>query len=162
MIRAETGVPIDIDLGHLARDLVSEVDVEFRFAGDEVIVVPAFQGSDGRVQVRFAAPREGPVDYRLLAPFGGLDRGGQVDVQPYAGENPLFRHGRIRASRSGRTFEHADGTPFLWIGDTWWMSLGTRLDWPDGFTSLLDDRLEKGFSVVQVVAGPLPDFASTP
>jgi len=28
--------------------------------------------------------------------------------------------------------EHSDGTPFLWLGDTWWMGLTTRLDWPDG------------------------------
>lgn len=162
MIRAEAGVPVDIDLGPAGRDVAAEIDVELRPQGHAPIVLPAFGGSDGHVRVRFAAAGAGVVEYRVMDPDAGLDASGQVEVVPYTGENPLYRHGRLRASPGGRTLEHADGTPFLWIGDTWWMGLGLRLDWPDGFRTLLDDRIAKGFNVVQVVAGPLPDFASTP
>jgi hypothetical protein len=42
------------------------------------------------------------------------------------------------------------------------MGLTTRLRWPDEFDRLLSDRVEKGFSVIQIVAGPLPDFEATP
>ncbi len=53
---------------------------------------------------------------------------------------------------------HADGTPFFWLGDTWWMGLCDRLKWPDDFKALAADRREKGFNVVQIVAGLYPDM----
>ena len=39
----------------------------------------------------------------------------------------------VRLAPDGRHFEHADGTPFLWFADTWWMGLTQRLRWPDDF-----------------------------
>ncbi len=45
---------------------------------------------------------------------------GKVEVVPYKGDNPLYRHGQIRVARDRRHFEYADGTPFFWLGDTWW------------------------------------------
>ncbi|MBI2431878.1 MAG: DUF4038 domain-containing protein, partial [Candidatus Hydrogenedentes bacterium] len=45
-----------------------------------------------------------------------------------------------------------------WLGDTWWMGLSTRLDWPDGFQWLAQDRIQKGFNVIQIIAGPYPDM----
>jgi hypothetical protein len=41
--------------------------------------------------------------------------------------NPFYTHGPIRVAASHRHFEHADGTPFFWLGDTWWMGLTERL-----------------------------------
>ena len=64
-------------------------------------------------------------------------------------------------SKSGadeRHFQHADGTPFFWLGDTWWMGLCKRLSWPDGFETLTADRVHKGFTMVQIVAGLYPDM----
>jgi len=57
-----------------------------------------------------------------------------------------------------RHFEHADGTPFLWLGDTWWMGLCKRLAWPKDFKRLAADRRAKGFNVVQIIAGLYPDM----
>ena len=71
---------------------------------------------------------------------------------PYRGENPLFQHGPLRVSRNRRYLEHIDGKPFFWLGDTWWMGLTKRLPWPDGFKILTADRVEKGFTVIQIVA----------
>ena len=57
----------------------------------------------------------------------------------------------------GKThFEHADGTPFFWLGDTWWKCLCKRMTW-EGFQELTADRKAKGFTVVQIVCGPYPD-----
>jgi hypothetical protein len=56
-----------------------------------------------------------------------------------------------------RHFEYADGTPFFWLGDTWWMAL-SRMKWPNDFKELVADRKEKGFNLVQVVAGLFPEF----
>src|SRR5690606_7238149 len=86
------------------------------------------------------------------------DQAGVIGVEPYNGPNPLFAHGRLRVARDRRHFEHDDGTPFFWVGDTWWMGLTSRLDWPAGFRELTADRVEKGFNVVQIVAGPYPDM----
>ena len=58
-----------------------------------------------------------------------------------------------------RYLEHADGMPFFWLGDTWWMGLVERLRWPEDFRELAADRAAKGFNVVQIVAGLYPDMA---
>ena len=48
--------------------------------------------------------------------------------------------------------------PFFWLGDTWWMGLTKRLLWPEGFKLLTADRVKKGFTVIQIVAGLYPDM----
>ena len=75
------------------------------------------------------------------------------------GENPLLKHGPPRVSENRRHLEHLDGTPFFWLGDTWWMGLTTRLKWPEEFQLLADDRIAKGFTLIQIVAGLYPDMA---
>ena len=54
----------------------------------------------------------------------------------------------IRVSRSGAYFEDQDGVPFLWHADTCW-----RIFWMLTYEEAcryLDDRAEKGFTVIQV------------
>ncbi len=79
-------------------------------------------------------------------------------MTPYSGENPLYLHGPLQVAASQRYLVHADGTPFFWLGDTWWMGLCHRLHWPDEFQALAADRKQKGFNVVQLVAGLYPDM----
>ncbi|HPS35639.1 MAG TPA: DUF4038 domain-containing protein [Oscillospiraceae bacterium] len=83
---------------------------------------------------------------------------GEVEVTAYTGENPLYKHGAVQKNSGNKYLEHTDGTPFFWLGDTWWMAFTTRLSWPDGFKKLTADRVEKGFSVVQIIAGLYPDM----
>src|SRR2546423_1907261 len=71
---------------------------------------------------------------------------GRVQVAAYTGQTPLYRHGPLRVAKNGRHLEHADGTPFFWLGDTWWMGLCQRLQWPGEFQTLAADRLAKGFN----------------
>ena len=61
----------------------------------------------------------------------------------------------VRISANKRYFEYADGTPFYWLGDTWWTGMSDRLSW-EGFQKLTADRKAKGFTVVQFVAGLIP------
>ena len=35
-----------------------------------------------------------------------------MEVQPYPGANPLYRHGYLRVAANHRHLTHADGTPF--------------------------------------------------
>jgi len=81
---------------------------------------------------------------------------GSISVLASTSTNLLFLHGPIRVAADQRHFEHTDGTPFLWLGDTWWKGLCQRLTW-DGFQQLTADRRAKGFNVVQIVCGPYPD-----
>ena len=125
---------------------------------------PAFWAGGSVWKARVTAPCAGECTYRSVcseASDSGLhDRRGTLHFVPYGGDNPLLRHGRLQVANDKRHFEHHDGTPFFWVGDTWWMGLCKRLDFPDGFQSLVSDRVKKGFNVVQIVAGPYPDMDS--
>jgi hypothetical protein len=118
---------------------------------------PAFWNGGKTWTVRFAFPETGTFSYRVESNDRSLNaKKGTVDVQAYQGDNPLIKHGHIRVSDNGRYFEHADGTPFFWMGDTWWKCLSKRISF-DEFKELTDNRAEKGFSLVQIVCGPYPD-----
>jgi hypothetical protein len=83
---------------------------------------------------------------------------GKLEIRPYSGSNPLYLHGPLQVASDRRYLEHLDHTPFFWLGDTWWMGLCHRLRWPDEFRTLAADRREKGFNVIQIVAGLYPDM----
>jgi hypothetical protein len=142
-----------------------EVDVVVTDSSGETWRVPAFWAGDTVFRVRFAAPRPGAYTWRSVCTdpndAGLHGRTGAFTAIPYEGSSTLYQHGRLRVAPSNRTLEHADGTLFLWLADTWWMGLTKRLDWPDGFRRLTEDRVRKGFNTIQIVAGPLPDFCAT-
>lgn len=124
--------------------------------------VPAFWAGGATWRVRYASPVTGVHRFQTEcsdtrnAGLHGVR--GEVTITPYTGGNPLFRHGPIRIADDRRHFAHADGTPFFWLGDTWWMGLVKRLRWPDDFQQLTADRRDKGFTVIQIVAGLYPDM----
>ena len=136
-----------------------EVDVVFR-SGDKQWLVPAFWAGDDKWTVRFAPPVQGDYTFQVKCsdPTNkGLNGNEQsLRVTAYTGDNPLLKHGFLRVSTNKRHFEHADGTPFFWLGDTWWKCLCKRMTW-EGFQELTADRKAKGFNVVQIVCGPYPD-----
>lgn len=141
-------------------DPFNDVDVDVIFTRDSHSWrVPAFWRGQNRWTVRFAPPTPGKYTYHLASTdrhnpdLNG--RAGHVTITPYAGDNPLLKHGMVRVSANHRYFEHADGKPFYWLGDTWWMGLSDRLPW-SGFQQLTADRKAKGFTVVQIVAGLVP------
>lgn len=123
-------------------------------------VVPAFWQGGSKWTVRFAPPASGEYSYHVQstdkenADLNGKEQ--TLQVSSYKGDNPLLKHGFLKVSDSKRHFEHADGTPFLWLADTWWKNLCKRMTW-EGFQELTADRKDKGFNVVQIVCGPYPD-----
>lgn len=136
-----------------------EVNVVFR-QGETQWTVPAYWSGGRKWSVRFAPPFQGEYTFRVectdtLNPdLNGKES--SLSVGAYTGDNPLLRHGFVRVAQDKRHFEHADGTPFFWLGDTWWKGLCKRLTW-EGFQELTSDRKSKGFSVIQIVCGPYPD-----
>ncbi len=136
-----------------------QVDVLFGKDGKEW-KIPAFWDGDNIWKVRFAPPEKGSYSYRVISSDksnNSLDGKNQsLTVMEYTGDNRLYEHGMIGISGNKRHFAHADGTPFFWLGDTWWKNLCKRMTW-EGFQELAADRKEKGFSVIQIVCGPYPD-----
>lgn len=138
------------------------LDVVFTEPGGKERRVPAFWAGGRKWKVRYASAVVGEHSFRTES-SDDRDAGlhgvtGAVVVEPYKGDHPLYARGPLRVSDDNRYLQHADGTPFLWLGDTWWMGLTRRLSFPDEFNTLLADRTTKGFNVVQIVAGLYPDM----
>jgi hypothetical protein len=141
-------------------DPFNDVDVDVIFSRQgEFWRVPTFWRGGSKWTVRFAPPTPGEYTYRLESTDrSNPDLNGhesKVTITAYNGPSPLLRHGMLRVSANKRYFEHADGTPFYWLGDTWWTGMSDRLSW-EGFQKLTGDRKAKGFTVVQFVAGLIP------
>jgi hypothetical protein len=66
-----------------------------------------------------------------------------------AGDLPWETHGALRVADNGRYLEHADGTPFIWIGDTAWHLYTLNRSQIDQY---FRDRASKAFNVVQIMA----------
>lgn len=138
------------------------LDVIFIDPNGRELRVPTFWAGTNLWKVRYASPVLGVHHFRSES-SDATDRGlhgvtGQVEIRPYGGNNPLYIHGPLRVASNQRFIEHADSAPFFWLGDTWWMGLCHRLHWPDEFKALAADRKEKGFNVIQLVAGLYPDM----
>ncbi len=123
--------------------------------------VPAFWAGGKTWRIRYTSPQPGLHRYKTECSdrenpsLHGIE--GSIDLKAYTGDNPLYRHGPIRVAADKRHLEHVDGTPFFWLGDTWWMGLSHRLHWPEDVKTLAADRKQKGFNVIQIVAGLYPD-----
>jgi len=124
--------------------------------------IPAFWSGGQEWRVRFAPPLLGKYQVSTLcSDNANASLHNQLlllQASPYIGKHPLLCHGALRVANNYRTLEFTDGTPFFWLGDTWWMGLCNRLGWPEDFQKLTADRRAKGFSVIQIVAGLYPDM----
>ncbi len=138
------------------------LNVDFTEPGGHELRVPAFWAGGKVWKVRYASPVAGTRRFRSVCSVAtevGLHNvEGKLEVKQYAGTNPVYLHGPLRVAFDRRHLEHADGTPFFWLGDTWWMGLCHRLHYPDEFQLLAADRKAKGFNVIQIVAGLYPDM----
>lgn len=165
-LRTEANVPVELTFTALRpqADPFNAVTLDVVFVDPQrrELRVPAFWAGSNLWKARYASPVPGTHRFRSEC-SDPHDQGlhgatGKVEVKPYTGQHPLYRHGPLRAATNRRFLEHADGTPFFWLGDTWWMGLCHRLRWPDEFQQLTADRKEKGFNVIQIVAGLYPDM----
>jgi len=75
------------------------------------------------------------------------DRSGEFLCTAFETGNRFSEHGPVQVARDNQHFEHADRTPFLWLGDAAWNAAGraTARDWND-YVKL---RAEQKFNVVQ-------------
>ncbi len=114
-------------------------------------------------KARFAPPLPGEWSYTSVSKDPGLNglKGSLKCIAWSDAEKAqnAVRRGFIRAA--GHRFEYNDGTPFLWIGDTWWNWSKRGIEFAS-FKKLVDDRAAKGFTIGQLffpADNGLPDFA---
>jgi hypothetical protein len=139
-----------------------QLDVVFVDPARKEFRVPAFWAGGKTWRARYSSGLPGTHRYETRCSdqsnAGLHGKTGTIEVVPYDGKNPLYVHGALHVMPDHRHFQYADSTPFLWLGDTWWMGLCKRLHFPDEFETLERDRIQKGFNVVQIVAGLYPDM----
>ncbi len=120
-------------------------------------------------RVRFAATAPGKWTWRSgsdPADPGLSGKSGQSQVIDWTAEekqqNPL-RHGFIRSTANKHALEHADGTPYFAIGDTWYATGTNRFKWYDddterplgpaaGFKDYVRYRKAQGYNWVNIIA----------
>ena len=101
-----------------------------------------------------------PEDPGLAGKSGSFKVIDWTDIEK--NKNPL-RHGFIRATSNQHALEHADGTPFFIIGDTWYSVGANRFLWYDddkerpigptaGFKDYVSYRKAQGYNWVNVIA----------
>ena len=125
--------------------------------------VPGFWNGGSRFAIRFSPAEAGRYHLETTCSSSsdsGL-HGRKREFNAESVRNPRDRGlERLTISNDGRSLAYVDGAPFFWLGDTWWMGLSRRMDWPRGFSEISLDRAEKGFSVIQIIAGPYPDMTA--
>jgi hypothetical protein len=152
--------------GNPYTDLLEEGKPAFVFArftgisGDcegKMMTVPGFWDGNDVWKIRFAPPRPGTWRYETMSPDRKMNRRkGELTVAEWTGEelnaNPA-RRGFVVVNnndvRKGRYFTYSDGTPFLWIADTWWDWTSRRIRF-ESFKKLVDTRSEQGFNIGQL------------
>ena len=137
-------------------------------ASGTVLSTPGFWDGGKTWRVRFSCPLPGRWAWRtsfsVPQDTGLANVSGAVDAAPYqhggADPNPLYQHGVLRPSANNRYLEHADGTPFYWLGDTHWSGFSTAEHWNETnnpsvdpahpasmLKQMVDVRARQGYSV---------------
>jgi hypothetical protein len=136
-------------------DPFNDVDLwaEIRNESGEIKRLPAFWAGDNKWSFRFSSPVIGQLKFKTICnDIKNKDlhgNSGFIEIKSYEGKNELLLRGPLKISADKRHLEHTDGTPFLWLADSWWHGMTTRFRWPEDFVQLTRDRKQKGFSVIQ-------------
>ncbi|HPP09272.1 MAG TPA: DUF4038 domain-containing protein [bacterium] len=136
-----------------------EFSAKFTSPSGKTRIVPGFWDSGNVWRIRYSSDEAGIHTFETssVPSIKGLsgEKGECKIIKNKNEKNPLYKYGGLTVSNSKITY--ANGKDFFWLGDTWWMGLCKRLT-KDGFKTLTRDRTEKGFTVVQIVAGLYPDM----
>lgn len=103
----------------------TDVDVwaVFHDNNGDSLIRPAFWDGGDTWRVRFAPPRtDMQYAWRSYSSVSdaGLQQSGALASVAYSGNNKLLQHGLLKMSPGKRNVVHADGKPFLVVGDTPW------------------------------------------
>jgi hypothetical protein len=132
-----------------------ELWVEFTGPNNEEMIRPGFWDKGQTWKVRFACPTESgnwqwSSHASNVADKGINGKTGTLVSKPNSGTNPLIAHGLLKMSPGKRNVVHADGTPFLVIGDTPW-----ALPWRgtiESVTEYSENRQTRGFNTALLMS----------
>jgi hypothetical protein len=126
-------------------------------ANGKSILIPGFWDGDLQWKIRFSPPFAGEWRYATQSADHFLNnKKGRFNVSEWTveekTENPI-RRGVIQVmntgERKGRYFTYFDGTPFLWVGDTWWNWTKDDITF-NSFKNLADTRAAQHYTVGQL------------
>jgi len=144
----------------------SEIDVWAQFTNDkeDTILKPAFWDGGNTWKIRFAPPDSGSQwtwnTYASVHDNGLVGNTGSLHSVAYTGENRLLKHGLLRMSPGKRNVVHADGKPFLVVGDTPW-AIPFRAT-PEQVKVYAADRQVKGFNTALLMSVQPDRYAEGP
>ena len=162
--------PVEITLASTAEYenpyLEAEIDATFTHEDGTVIALPGFWKGADTWAVRFSPTKTGKWTYTVTCTDEkntGLTASGTIMAKESDKTTGTAQHGFVRVSDDSRHFSYADGTPFLWLGDTNWQAPNyvktTDCNFPyctcgNQFRHEVDNRLSKGFTVYQTYFEP--------
>lgn len=116
-------------------------------------ILPAFWAGENKWSFRYSSSREGEFTFTTFCSDSKNKelhkQKGKISIIKYKGTNELLHRGPLQIASDKRHLQHNNGTPFLWLADSWWHGMTSRFKWPEDFTQLTQDRKDKGFSVIQ-------------
>ncbi len=141
-----------------------EVWADFYNGEGDTIVRPAFWDGGNSWKIRFAPPDTGSVwtwtTFSIPGDKGLAGKTGSIKSVAYTGTNKLLNHGLLRMSPGKRNVIHADGKPFLVVGDTPW-SIPFRAT-TDQVEEYAEDRSKKGFNTALLMSVQPDMYAEGP
>ena len=128
-----------------------DTDVDMILIGNgKKYVVPGFWAGENEWKIRFVCPEEGTwyfyTECKDTANLGLNGITGKVNCKKYSGNLEIYKHGFVTTQYGEKYLTYADGTPFLYLGDTHW-SLGDETI--DMVKIISKKRAEQGFTVIQ-------------
>ena len=132
-----------------------EFYAEFNHENGTRLIRPGFWDGDNTWRIRFASPEaSGGWKYKTVCSNENDDglhgHEGRLTATPYNGNNTLIKNGFLRMSEGNRNVIHANGNPFLLVGDTPW-----ALPWRGTYetvTTYAKNRQEHGFNAALLMS----------
>lgn len=144
----------------------TDVEVWALFTNEkqDLITRPAFWDGGNTWKLRFAPPDTASTwewtTFSVPEDKGLTGRTGSIKSLPYTGSNKLIKHGLLKMSPGKRNVIHADGKPFLVVGDTpWAMPFRATIDQVREYSA---DRRIKGFNTALLMTVQPDMYAEGP
>ena len=144
----------------------TDIDVWAQFinSNEDTLIRPAFWDGGNNWKIRFSPPDAGSTWSwtTFSSPYdkGLTGKKGSLTSVAYTGSNRLLKHGLLKMSDGKRNVIHADGKPFLVVGDTPW-SIPFRAS-TDQVKIYAADRMKKGFNAALLMSVQPDMYAEGP
>jgi len=130
----------------------------------DTLIRPAFWDGGNIWKIRFSPPDSGTTwswtAFSIPHDRGLSGNNGSLTSVAYTGSNSLLKHGLLRMSEEKRNVIHANGKPFLVVGDTPW-SIPFRAT-TDHVKIYAADRMKKGFNAALLMSVQPDMYAEGP